>query len=119
MLEARGVEVARVAAGPDGRLDLREALAWLARRGITRVLGEGGPRVGSRLVEQGLADEVKLFTATKPLGRAGLPALDAAAEAALRDPARYREMGRALYPPDELRQWERCWSAGGDDPAGL
>jgi diaminohydroxyphosphoribosylaminopyrimidine deaminase / 5-amino-6-(5-phosphoribosylamino)uracil reductase len=107
MLEARGAEVARIGAGPDGHLDLRAALGWLARRGITRVFSEGGPRVGSRLVERGLADEVAIFTALRPLGRAGLPALDIAALGVLNDPARYGERERASYPPDQLRRWDR------------
>jgi diaminohydroxyphosphoribosylaminopyrimidine deaminase/5-amino-6-(5-phosphoribosylamino)uracil reductase len=106
-LEAHGVEVARLNAGPDGRVDLRGALAWLGRRGITRVFSEGGPSVASRLIGLGLADEVAIITATKPLGRAGLPALTASARAALNDASRYSEMERASYPPDEQRRWER------------
>ncbi len=46
-----------------GRVDLAEALRLLARRGVTRVFSEGGPRVGARLIALGLADEVVLLTA--------------------------------------------------------
>ncbi len=42
-LTTAGVEVMRVGRDADGRLDLREALALLAARGITRVFSEGGP----------------------------------------------------------------------------
>jgi diaminohydroxyphosphoribosylaminopyrimidine deaminase/5-amino-6-(5-phosphoribosylamino)uracil reductase len=104
-LEARGVEVARLPADAQGHVDLAEALAWLGRCGITRVFSEGGPRIGGRLLTLGLADEVAIFTATKPLGRAGVPALDAAALAALGDPARYAQVEQASYPPDELKRW--------------
>jgi diaminohydroxyphosphoribosylaminopyrimidine deaminase / 5-amino-6-(5-phosphoribosylamino)uracil reductase len=107
MLSARGVEIARVGADAEGRLDLGEALAWLARRGVTRVFSEGGPRVGSRLVQRGFADEVLIFTATKPLGRPGLPALDADAHAILNDPTKYCEVETATYGPDAMRRWER------------
>jgi len=103
----RGVEVARVDCEPSGRLDLGEALRLLARRGATRVFSEGGPRVAARLIALGLADEVALLTAVKPLGRRGLPALDAASYAALADPARYREIESAVYGGDALRRWER------------
>lgn len=106
-LVARGVEVARVAAGADGHLDLRAALGWLGQRGVTRVFSEGGPHVGSRLVREGLADEVVVFTATKPLGREGLPALDAGAWSVLSDPGRYEEAERVVYAPDEMRRWGR------------
>ena len=74
---------------------------------MTRVFSEGGPRVASRLIALGLADEVALFSALKPLGRPGRPALDAAAYAALADPARYRARGPETYGTDALRRWER------------
>ncbi len=106
-LSARGVEVERVGADSAGRVDLAEALRLLARRGLTRVFSEGGPRVGARLIALGLADEVVLLTALKPLGRPGLPALDAQALAALNDPQRYREIEAALYGADSLRRLER------------
>jgi diaminohydroxyphosphoribosylaminopyrimidine deaminase/5-amino-6-(5-phosphoribosylamino)uracil reductase len=106
-LAARGLEVARVAEVAEGRLDLRAALALLAKRGLTRVFSEGGPSVGSALVRKGLADEVILFTAEKPLGRPGRPALEPDALQALSDPARYREAEGAHYGPDAMRRWER------------
>ena len=100
-LRARGVEIERVGEG------LGEALRALGRRGTTRVFSEGGPSVGSALIREGLADEVLLFTAERPLGRAGRPALAADALAALADPARYQEREGASYGPDTLRRWER------------
>ncbi len=106
-LTARGVEVERVDADSSGRVDLGEALRLLARRGLTRVFSEGGPRVGARLIASGLADEVVLLTALKPLGRPGLPALDARAMAVLNDSARYREIETAVYGADSLRRLER------------
>jgi diaminohydroxyphosphoribosylaminopyrimidine deaminase/5-amino-6-(5-phosphoribosylamino)uracil reductase len=106
MLRSRGVEIERAPADSEGHVDLPAALELLAKRGLTRVFSEGGPHVGSRLVAQGLADEVVLLTATKPLGRRGLPALDARAYAALEDSARYRELEKERYEPDEMRIWE-------------
>lgn len=106
-LAARGVEVARVEADSSGHVDLAEALRLLGRRGLTRVFSEGGPRVGARLIMAGLADEVVLLTALKPLGRPGRPALDAPALAVLNDSARYREIETAVYGADSLRRLER------------
>ena len=74
---------------------------------MTRVFSEGGPGVGSALIAQGLADEVILFTGRKPLGRPGLPALDAAALAALEDAARYAEIEFDHFGGDEMRRFER------------
>ena len=106
-LVASGVEVATVALGESGHVDLLEALRLIGRRGITRVFSEGGPSVGARLIAAGLADEVALFTAEKPLGRPGLAALDANARAILADPRRYRALGRETYGPDVLSPYER------------
>ena len=55
----------------------------------------------------GLADEVILITALKPLGRAGLPALESAALGALDDSAQYQLAETSYYEPDVLRRWER------------
>jgi diaminohydroxyphosphoribosylaminopyrimidine deaminase/5-amino-6-(5-phosphoribosylamino)uracil reductase len=106
-LAAKGVETARVEADPQGGVDLGAALRLIGKRGVTRVFSEGGPRVASRLIALGLADEVALFSALKPLGRPGRPALDAAAHAALADPARYRALGPQTYGADALRRWQR------------
>ena len=108
-LLARGVEVESVAEAPGGGLDLRAALELLAQRGVTRVFSEGGPSVGASLIKAGLADEVILITAQKPLGRPGRPALDAAALAALADPARYQEAEGASYGADSFRCWRSRW----------
>jgi len=106
-LEALGVEIERVDADAQGRVGLAGALRALARRGVTRVLAEGGPALGAALIAEGLADEVVLLTAHAPLGLAGLAALDAAALAALDDPARYAEIERCQFGADEMRRLER------------
>jgi diaminohydroxyphosphoribosylaminopyrimidine deaminase / 5-amino-6-(5-phosphoribosylamino)uracil reductase len=106
-LSAKGVEIARVDADASGRVDLASALRLLSRRGLTRVFSEGGPRVGAQLIGRGLADEVVLLTALNPLGRPGLPALDAPSLARLHDAAGYREIETAAYGDDVLRRWER------------
>jgi diaminohydroxyphosphoribosylaminopyrimidine deaminase/5-amino-6-(5-phosphoribosylamino)uracil reductase len=103
-----GVEVERVGADADGRVDLGEALRTLAERGITRVFSEGGPRVAARLIALGLADEVALITAEKPLGRPGVAALGDEARAALLDPLRYRLHETVAYGADTMRVWERA-----------
>ena len=93
-LRARGVEVARVDADRvrAASISARRCGCW---RGAAsrRVFSEGGPRVGARLIALGLADEVVLLTALKPLGRRGpARARRARPTRVLNDPARYREI---------------------------
>ena len=107
-LRAAGVEIAPVALDALGRINLKAALAALAARNITRVFSEGGPRIGAMLIAEGLADEVVLFTAPKPLGR-GVPALSEAARNILRDPARYALTEDAMLGPDRIRRYERVF----------
>ena len=102
-----GVEVETVGLDPRGGVNLPQALRALTERRVTRVFSEGGPRVAARIIELGLADEVVIFTAEKPLGRPGVPALDGRARAALADPARYALIEEAEYGPDRMRRWER------------
>ena len=101
-----GVETAPVSLDAEGRIDLRDALAALAQRGVTRVFSEGGPRIGAKLIAQRLADEVVIFTAPKPHGR-GTPALSAEARAILADPARYRLAEETKVGVDRMRRYER------------
>lgn len=89
-------------------LDLRAALKALSRRGITRVFSEGGPRVGSALIVQGLADEVLLLSAPKPFGRAGVPALSTEARSALSDGGLYSAIAETRIGIDKLQKFERC-----------
>ena len=96
-LAGSGVLVARVGLDAGGHVDLAAALAALSERGITRVLSEGGPSVAARLIALGLADEVVVFTAEKPLGRPGVPSMSAETRAALADPSRYRPVETAAY----------------------
>jgi len=103
-----GVAIERIGLDAGGRVDLDEALRALAARRITRVFSEGGPRVAARLIALGLADEVVLIMAEKPLGRPGVPALSEEARAALSDGSRYRLHETIDYGPDTMRVWERA-----------
>jgi diaminohydroxyphosphoribosylaminopyrimidine deaminase/5-amino-6-(5-phosphoribosylamino)uracil reductase len=108
-LEAIGVEIVETETDGAGRLDLAAALRVLALRGITRVFSEGGPTVGSALIAAGLADETLIFTAPKPLGRPGTPALDQIARSTLNDSSLYRRGATAHFGVDELRLYERLF----------
>jgi len=106
-LAGLGVAIERVGVDARGRVGLGEALRALARRGITRVFSEGGPRVAAELIALRLADKVALITAEKPLGRRGVPALRDEARAALADVSRYRLDDTLAFGSDTMRVWER------------
>lgn len=55
-----------------GRLDLAHALECLARRGIGRLMAEGGARLAASLFARGLVDELVLMQSPRPLGSGGL-----------------------------------------------
>jgi diaminohydroxyphosphoribosylaminopyrimidine deaminase/5-amino-6-(5-phosphoribosylamino)uracil reductase len=71
-----GVEIVTVAAGPQGRPDPKAMLAELGRRGLTRLLVEGGARLAGALVKAGLVDRIAWFRAPLLLGGDGVPALE-------------------------------------------
>jgi diaminohydroxyphosphoribosylaminopyrimidine deaminase/5-amino-6-(5-phosphoribosylamino)uracil reductase len=52
----------------DGRLDLRDALAKLAARGLPTVMVEGGPRLAASFLAAGLVDRWLRYEAPRVLG---------------------------------------------------
>lgn len=106
-LAAAGVEIIRVARDRRGGIDISAALKVLALRGMTRVLSEGGPILGSRLIVDGYADEIVLLTSKASLEQIGRPALDDQARALLADASRYRRVEDAMLGNDRLRRYER------------
>jgi len=72
-LEARGVEVVRLSAAPDGRVDLPALLDWLGAHDVMSLLVEGGSAVLGAFFAAGLVDRVVAFVAPKIVGGAGAP----------------------------------------------
>ena len=70
-----GVEIIDVPAMPGGETDLTAALAALGKKGITRILVEGGATLGAALVHANLVDRIAWFRAPSLIGGDGLPAL--------------------------------------------
>jgi diaminohydroxyphosphoribosylaminopyrimidine deaminase / 5-amino-6-(5-phosphoribosylamino)uracil reductase len=88
-LSAAGVTVIRARSGPDGRLDLVDALSSLSQRGLTRVFCEGGPSLAEALAAADLVDECVLITSdgeSRGDVRAVNPALGAALARMIRLP---------------------------------
>ena len=64
-LEAAGVKVSAIGS-VDGKLDLAQALRWLAERGVTRLMVEGGPSLWPEFIRRGFVDEAIVFAAGGP-----------------------------------------------------
>ena len=97
-LVVRGVEVLRVPASAEGRIDPMSALRLLASRGIVSMLVEGGAELAGSMLAGRFADELHAFIAPILLGPRGRPgAVDWAG------PATPAEAPRLANP-----QWEVC-----------
>ncbi|HTN54002.1 MAG TPA: bifunctional diaminohydroxyphosphoribosylaminopyrimidine deaminase/5-amino-6-(5-phosphoribosylamino)uracil reductase RibD [Anaeromyxobacter sp.] len=86
-----GVELLRCRRGKDG-VDLRDLLDKLAARGVTHLLVEGGARVFTRFLEDGLVDRVAVFVAPKLAGAGGLPLYAAPGPARMAEALRLDEL---------------------------
>jgi diaminohydroxyphosphoribosylaminopyrimidine deaminase/5-amino-6-(5-phosphoribosylamino)uracil reductase len=69
-----GVEMIDVEADGDGNPDIDAVLGELARRGITRILVEGGGRIAAALLKSTLVDRLVWFRAPQLIGGDGIPA---------------------------------------------
>ena len=68
-LQALGVEIVRVEGS--GRVSIPSVLHILAKRGINRLLVEGGITVIESFLNEGFTDRLEIFTAPVTLGKAG------------------------------------------------
>src|SRR6188472_2050369 len=71
-LQELGAEIIPVAIDSHGHPAIREALDQLARRGITRLLVEGGPSVAHVVLDADLVDEAVIYQGSTPAGSDGL-----------------------------------------------
>ncbi len=104
-LVASGVEIVKVARDPRGRPDVGAVLAELGRRGVTRLLVEGGAAVHAAFIDRGLADRLEVFRAPILLGGSGRNAVDALATLDLDEASRFVPAGRRVLGPDMLESF--------------
>jgi diaminohydroxyphosphoribosylaminopyrimidine deaminase/5-amino-6-(5-phosphoribosylamino)uracil reductase len=81
---------------------LREVLAALAGRGITRVLVEGGSSLATSFLRENLVDRLYLFDAPLLIGADGHPAIQSLAVRRLGEARRWRRVEERLLGPDRL-----------------
>jgi diaminohydroxyphosphoribosylaminopyrimidine deaminase / 5-amino-6-(5-phosphoribosylamino)uracil reductase len=69
-----GVAVVELPASADESLDLTRVMHYLADKGLTRVLVEGGALLAAALLRERLVDRLAIFRASSMIGGDGLPA---------------------------------------------
>jgi diaminohydroxyphosphoribosylaminopyrimidine deaminase/5-amino-6-(5-phosphoribosylamino)uracil reductase len=105
LLAGLGVEVVEIAADGKGRPDVLAVLQALAKRGITRVLVEGGPTLHASFLARGLADLIYLYRAPLLIGAGGKPAISPVAQSTLDAAPRLRLVERTALGPDVLESF--------------
>jgi diaminohydroxyphosphoribosylaminopyrimidine deaminase/5-amino-6-(5-phosphoribosylamino)uracil reductase len=102
-----GVEVIEVGAGEPG-VDLGQALAALAGRGITRLLVEGGAHIAAALLRADLVDRIVWFHAPAVMGGDGWPAAQAFGVNALAMMPRFRRNAVTEMGDDVMTELRRA-----------
>lgn len=104
-LQKKGLLIEEVPLNREGHLDLKEVLARLAQRGVTRLLNEGGPQLASALIAEGFADQVVMVRSPKLYDRPGLKSLSPVAFSSLK--TLYQERESCLWGLDHVLFYER------------
>jgi diaminohydroxyphosphoribosylaminopyrimidine deaminase/5-amino-6-(5-phosphoribosylamino)uracil reductase len=105
-LAACGVDILEVSANPAGRPDVRALAAELGRRGLTRVLIEGGSEVAAAFLGAGLVDRLAWFRAPMMVGD-GIPAAADFAVATLADAPRWTRIASQEAGEDIVEFYRR------------
>jgi diaminohydroxyphosphoribosylaminopyrimidine deaminase / 5-amino-6-(5-phosphoribosylamino)uracil reductase len=108
-IAAAGAQLIELPAAPLSQqgLDLPAVLRELARRGITRLLVEGGARVASALVAADLVDEAWLLRSPEAIGADGVAALEGLPLTALTQSPTLRVRASERLGRDTLTIYER------------
>ena len=93
------------AGNEDGRPDLASVLLALGKRGITRLLVEGGPTMHGAFVEAGLVDLVHIYRAPLLFGAGARAAIQTPQPATLSTAPRLRLIERQVLGPDVLESF--------------
>jgi diaminohydroxyphosphoribosylaminopyrimidine deaminase / 5-amino-6-(5-phosphoribosylamino)uracil reductase len=106
-LAAKGVSVVEIEAGCAGHPDPGAVLSELARRGLTRVLIEGGGVVAASFLAAGLVDRIAWFHAPRIIGADGVPAASSIGVARLDEAPSFFRTNVSEIGADVLEIYER------------
>jgi len=101
-LAAKSVEIERCGEAENGFPAITTILASLARRGITRILVEGGPRVHASFMRSGAVDVLHLFRAPMLMGAGGKSGIGPAWQGDLNSAPRLQLVERTQLGADLL-----------------
>ena len=106
-LQELGAEIIPVTIDAHGLPAIREALDQLARRGITRVLVEGGPSVAHAFLDGDLVDEAVIYRGSRPAGSDGLLPFVSEGLDRLTDSGHFTLTQERIFGPDNMTWWQR------------
>src|SRR6478672_6612591 len=106
-LQEAGAEIIPVEIDAHGLPAIREALDQLARRGITRLLVEGGPSVAHVLLDGDLVDEAVIYQGSSPAGSDGLLPFVSEGLDRLTDSGHFTLTQERTFGPDRMTWWQR------------
>ena len=90
-----------------GKLDLKRVLKILAKRGITRLMVEGGPTVAASFVAADLVDEAILFRSPMAIGADGIDALEGLSLSRITRSSRLAARGSETVGTDKMETFGR------------
>jgi diaminohydroxyphosphoribosylaminopyrimidine deaminase / 5-amino-6-(5-phosphoribosylamino)uracil reductase len=102
-----GVELIEVPPTPAHMVDMNAALHELGRRGLTRVLVEGGSTLAAVLLRAGLVDRLAWFHAPMLVGGDGIPAVAGFGLQRLADAKRFERIALETVGDDVLETLRR------------
>src|SRR5690349_5545149 len=102
-----GVEIVEVAGGPDGRVDVSAAAQELGKRGLTRVLLEGGGGVAASFLKADLVDRLSLYHGGRTLGADSRSAVGPLGLQKLDFAPRFALVSSRAVGGDTLETWRR------------
>lgn len=103
-----GVDLIEAPVSGSNETDLFAAMRELGRRGLTRILVEGGARLAGALIEADLVDRLAWFHAPRLLGGDALPAIEAFGVAVLADAPRFKRLSIEEIGEDVLEMLTRA-----------
>jgi diaminohydroxyphosphoribosylaminopyrimidine deaminase/5-amino-6-(5-phosphoribosylamino)uracil reductase len=102
-----GVELIEAPATPDHMVDIAAAFGELGRRGLTRVLVEGGSTLAAVMLRAGLVDRLAWFHAPALIGGDGIPAVAGFGLAHLAEAPRFERLSLEAVGEDVLEMMQR------------
>jgi diaminohydroxyphosphoribosylaminopyrimidine deaminase / 5-amino-6-(5-phosphoribosylamino)uracil reductase len=107
ILQERGSEIIPVAIDTHGLPTIKAALEQLARRGITRLLVEGGPSVSRVFLDADLVDEAVIYQGPTAAGSDGLLPFVSEGLDRLTDCGHFTQTQERTFGPDRMTWWQR------------